>query len=163
MAIAIKKRSAFLIIVFTGFLTGTLDGLAAIIWAHKVPPAVIFDYIASGVFGKAAYTGGVPMLLWGILFHYTIAFAFTAFFYLVYPQVYKISQNKYVTGLIYGMITWIIMNLFVVPLSKIGFKPFLQVWPVIIGLGILILCIGMPVAVIADWQMKKKNRKSGVE
>ena len=158
MTKAIKKRSVFLIIVLTGFLTGTLDALAAIIWAYKVPPAAIFDYIASGVFGKAAYTGGVPMLLWGILFHYIIAFAFTTVFYLGYPVAYKISQNKYVTGLIYGMVTWIIMNLFVVPLSKIGFKPFLHVWPVIIGIGILVLCIGMPVAIIADWQMKKKSR-----
>jgi hypothetical protein len=158
MTISTKKRNTFLIIVLTGFLTGTLDAFAAIIWAHKVPPAVIFDYIASGVFGKAAYTGGAPMLLWGILFHYIIAFAFTVVFYLGYPVAYKISQNKYVTGLIYGMVTWIIMNLFVVPLSKIGFKPFLHVWPVAIGIGILILCIGMPVAIIADWQRRKRSR-----
>ncbi|WP_295797145.1 hypothetical protein [Mucilaginibacter sp.] len=158
MVIATKKRSTFLIIVLTGFLTGTLDALAAIIWAHKVPPAVIFDYIASGAFGKAAYTGGAPMLLWGILFHYIIAYAFTIVFYLGYPTAYKISQNKYVTGLIYGMVTWIIMNLFVVPLSKIDFKPFLHVWPVVIGIGILILCVGMPVAIIADWQRRKRSR-----
>lgn len=178
MTTAKKKRGTFLIIVLTGFLSATLDALAAIIWTLNASPALIFKYIANGVFGKVAIivfqsiasgafgkdvaTKDPSMAWWGVLFHYIIAYSFTAAFYLSYPFMYKISKNKYAIGLIYGMITWIIMNLFVVPLSKIGFKPFLHVWPVVIGLCMLILCIGMPVAIVADWQRRKEllSRKS---
>lgn len=145
----IGKR-IFMTIILTGLVAGTLDAVAAIIWAHKIPPEVIFEYIASGVFGKAAFQGGTIMIVWGLTFHYIIAMGFTVAFYFAYPLLYKIFRNKYIIACAYGILAWFIMNIAVVPLSKIGFTPFKHVSPILIGMGILIICIGLPVALVAD-------------
>jgi hypothetical protein len=158
-AMAIKNTTwhsnrIFLNIILIGLLTGTLDAIAALAWNYKANAGIIFEFIASGVFGKAAYTGGSTMVLWGILFHYIIAYAFTIAFYLTYPFFYKIFRNKYLIGFEYGIICWFVMNIIVIPISKIGLKPF-HVVPTIIGMMILIICIGLPVAIFADRRRKE--------
>ncbi|MDO3640958.1 hypothetical protein [Mucilaginibacter sp. L3T2-6] len=145
-----RRKPVFLKIFLTGLVAGTLDAIAAIIWSHKVPPAVIFQYIASGVFGKAAFQSGSDMVLWGLTFHYLIATGFTTVFYFAYPLFYRIFRNKYIIACAYGIVTWFFMNLVVVPLSKIGPAPFKHLAPILIGMGILIICIGLPVALVAD-------------
>lgn len=156
LAITTTRKPVFLKIFLTGLLAGTLDALAAIIWAHKVPPAAIFQYIASGVFGKAAFVSGNDMVLFGLTFHYLIAIGFTAAWYFTYPLFYGIFKNKYIIACAYGILTWFIMNLAIVPLSKIGWTPFKHVSGVLIGMGILIICIGLPAAWVAD-----RNRLKG--
>jgi hypothetical protein len=155
MAIKSNGNRPFSNILWIGFLTGTLDAIGAILWAYKLGPVIVFQFIASGAFGKAAFQGGMSMVWWGIFFHYFIAYSFTAILYVAYPSFYKFFRNKYLIGLEYGLITWIIMNFIVVPLSKIGFQPIHHVLPILIGIGILIICVGMPVALIADWKRKK--------
>jgi len=156
MSIAVNNnpQKNFINILWIGLITGTLDGIAALAWNYKANPAIIFEFIASGVFGKAAYTGGASMVLWGILFHYIIAYAFTTTFYISYPFFYKIFRNKYLIGFEFGLITWFVMNIIVVPVSKIGLKPF-KILPVVIGVSILIICIGLPIALIADRKRRK--------
>src|ERR1700712_4293854 len=53
-----KQTSTFITILWVGFLAGVFDADGALIWGYKTSPVVIFQYIASGVFGKAAFTGG---------------------------------------------------------------------------------------------------------
>lgn len=151
-----KKGKIFLNILWIGFLTGTLDALATILSSYKIGPVTIFQFIASGAFGKVAFKGGMPMVWWGVWFHYFIAYSFTAVFYVAYPSFYKFFRNKYLIGLEYGLITWIVMNFIVVPISKIGFHPVKQIWPILTGIFILIICIGMPVALIADFIRRRR-------
>ncbi len=150
-----KPNHAFANIVLIGFLTGTLDAIAACIWNYKVSPLVIFKFIASGVFGKAAFTGGAGMVAWGLFFHYFIAFSFSAVFYLLYPAFIRLIKDKYITAIIFALITWLITNLLVVPLSRIGWKP-MGMTGILIGFGILIFTIGLPIALIADKAYKKR-------
>lgn len=149
------KRSTLRNILWIGLLAGTLDGLAALILNYKINPALIFRFIASGVFGKAAFAGAEEMIVAGVIFHYLIAYAFTVAFYLLYPFSYSVLKNKYVVAIVYGGIAWLIMNLVVVPLSKIGphlIKPI----DIITGVCILIICVGLPVALMADRKHFKK-------
>jgi hypothetical protein len=152
-----KANITFVNILLTGLLAGTLDAIAAVVWNYKIKAVIIFQFIASGVFGKAAFAGGADMVLWGLLFHYTIAMIFTAAFYLAYPLFYSIFRNKYIVGVEFGLLTWMIMNLIVVPLSKIGHGPH-KLGAILSGMIILIICIGLPVALIAD--KVKRSRKS---
>jgi len=144
-----NKKQAVTTIIWIGLLTGTLDAIAALIWGHKTGPVVIFKYIASGVFGKAAFAGGAGIVLWGILFHYLIAFSFSAVFFLMYPSFISTLKNKYVAAIAFAMITWVITNLIIVPLSQIGWQP-MALKGILIGFGILILTIGLPNALITD-------------
>jgi hypothetical protein len=154
------KKNSFLVILSTGLLAGTLDAIAAIINytinGGKLP-SKIFQYIASGAVGPQAFTGGAGMVILGIIFHYTIAFSFTLFFFLIFPGLRILSKNLFITGLVYGIFVWLIMNLFVVPMSNVSQPPF-HIKQAIIGMLILMFAIGLPISfMIGRYYRHKKN------
>ena len=109
-------------ILIAGLIIGLLDGLAACISAYvqrEVTPDRVWRYVASGVFGKDAFAGGIPMAFMGLFFHFVIATGWTALFFLLYSRVKFLSWNKYVIGIGYGVFVMFAMNLVVVPLSNV--------------------------------------------
>ena len=140
-------------ILQAGLIAGTLDILSAFIYyfikSGKTNFLVIFKFIASGIFGKDAGAGGTAMILAGLILHYAIAFSFTIFFFWLYPKVNVMSKNRVVTAIVYGLFVWAIMNLIVVPLSDTVHRPF-NVENAIINMGILIVCIGIPLSFMAN-------------
>jgi len=156
----VKQTQTVLAIIWLGFITGTLDAIATIIWNFilndKIITALIFKFIAYGAFGKAALNSGNQMVVAGGIFHYLIAFLFSLVFYLGYPFCIRIFKNKYLTAIFYGVAAWVIMNLMVIPLSKIGYhviKPQIA----LAGIVILVICIGLPIVLIADRNLERKN------
>lgn len=144
-------KSKFLLLLLTCLLTGTLDAMAALIISYKIPPATIFKFIASGWFGVSAFKGGTDMVVWGILFHYLIAAIFTVACFQIYPVMIRIFKNKYLTGIIYGLVIWLIMNYLVLPYTNIHrSNAHIDIAGLIKGIAALIICIGLPVALIAD-------------
>jgi hypothetical protein len=137
-------------------LVGTLDILCAFgfyfIKTGSKNVEVVLKFVATGVFGKSAMTGGADMIIAGLIFHYCIAFAFTCFFFFLYTKLSLISSHPILAGIIYGIAVWAVMNLIVVPLSHVPARPFDPI-NAIINAAILVLCIGMPLAFIA----KAKN------
>jgi phosphotransferase system glucose/maltose/N-acetylglucosamine-specific IIC component len=73
------------------------------------------------------------------------------------PQFFK---NKVVAGIVYGLLIWAVMNLIVVPLSRIGSRPFTAM-NMIIEMLIIILCIGIPLSFMANSFYKKQNTSAG--
>ena len=150
------KKSKSLTILLICLMTGSLDAFAAILISHKIPPAVIFRFIASGWFGRGSMSGGSEMVLWGLFFHYLIAAIFSTVLFLIYPFMLKIFWNKYLTGIFYGIVIWLIMNFVVLPFTNIPKSHgHLQLTGLIIGVAALVVCIGEPVAIIADNFYKK--------
>lgn len=139
-------------IIKAGLLVGTLDILSAVIYVTirtgSFVPFSICKFIASGIFGKNAATGGTVMVIAGLVLHFIIVFAFTIFFFWLYPKIKFLSKNKILTGVIYGIFIWSFMNLVVVPLSNVASRPF-NVTNAAINMMILIVCIGMPLSFIA--------------
>ncbi len=144
-------------ILITGLVAGTFDGLAAIIHLSILgkDPIRVFNFIASGVFGKAAYTDGLSMILAGIALHYIIATIWTFIYFMIYPKI-KAPGSWVVSGLIYGVVVWAGMNLIVLPLSNIPPLPFTVTKAVIAAL-ILMLCIGLPISFSASKYFSKKS------
>jgi uncharacterized membrane protein YagU involved in acid resistance len=103
-------------------MAGTLDILAAFTSYYITTgknPLNILNYVASGVFGKTdAYAGGAGMALLGLLFHYLAAFAFTIFFFFIYPKLKLQSVNRFILAILFGFFAWVVMNKLVVPLSN---------------------------------------------
>jgi hypothetical protein len=149
---ALEKNKNLLATVFwIGLLAGSLDILAAFLQYyltfHRNPLRVLL-FIASGVFGKNAYSGGSIMYFAGALFHYIIAYSFTLLFFFIYPQIRLLSANRVITGILYGAFIWTIMNLLIVPMSKTPAIPFH--WPkALLAMGILIAAIGIPLSFFA--------------
>ncbi len=143
-----------------GLIVGTLDILSAFIYYFmKTGEKGVFNvlkFVASGVFGKAAFSGGNKMIIAGLVLHYIIAFAFTIFFLWLFPKIKAFSKNRILTGIVYGIFIWIVMNLVVVPLSNIGIGPFTIV-NALINVIILTVCIGIPLSFMASTFYKKEN------
>jgi hypothetical protein len=148
------SRNLIKAILITGFIAGTLDALAAGV-VSQVSFTRLFQFIASGAFGREeAFAGGTTMILWGILFHYFIAYFWTTLFFLAYPRVPLLQKNKYIVGLFYGVLVWLIMNLLVLPMSQIVQREFS--WAgAIRGTVILMLMIGLPISIMANRFYKK--------
>jgi uncharacterized membrane protein YagU involved in acid resistance len=137
-------------ILLAGFVAGIMDITAAIISYYirtQKEPTRLFQFIASGVFGKDALTGGTTMAVIGLLFHFMLAYIFAIAFYLIYPKIKLLSRNKIITGIVYGAIVWVIMNLVVLPLSNAPRLPF-NPKQAAIGMAILMVCIGLPISLI---------------
>lgn len=146
-----------------GLLVGTLDITSAFIYyfIRTGQPTVlnVLNYVASGLFGKAALTGGIGMQLAGLLLHYCIAFSFTIFFFWLFSRVKILSENRLLTGIGYGIFIWLVMNLIVVPSSKIGTRPFVLL-NALINVLILIICIGIPLSFMATRFSKQAQVRS---
>jgi uncharacterized membrane protein YagU involved in acid resistance len=112
-------------------------------------PYNLIKFVASGVYGKAAFEGGSDMVAMGLLFHYCIAFAFTIFFFLVYPYWDFLNKNWIVTGVLYGAFVWSVMNLLILPMTNVAQSPF-NFMKAAIAMTILILAIGLPLSHLAN-------------
>lgn len=153
-----RPGNALRAIVIAGLVAGFLDGAAASVQYYITTgnnPTRVFQFIASAVFGKSAFSGGLEMAAWGVLFHFLIALGFTVLFYILYPVMTRLARSRYLIGIIFGILVWVIMNLVVVPLSNAPQFPF-QLKGIFIGLGLIILMIGLPISLIFHHLVTKK-------
>lgn len=140
-------------ILITGLIAGTLDISAAIInymiATGGKNPVIILYFISSGVFGQFAFSGGLFYAVCGVVFHFVIAYSFISFYFFVYPRTRKLLKNRYLCGAAFGIATWCVMNLVVVPLSKTPPTGF-SLRQFILSILFLILFIGLPAAISAE-------------
>ncbi len=151
-------------IVKAWLLVGTLDILAAFIMVVVKTgknPLIVLTFIASALFGQEAYSGGTVMQVIGLVCHYFIALSFTVFFFLIYPKVKALQYNVIITGIAYGLFVWCVMNLIVVPSTQIPNRPF-DLAGAMINMAILIVCIGLPLAVMARRYHLEPSRSKAI-
>lgn len=142
-----------MMIILTALLAGFLDGVAAVLLFRtrgNKNPALLFRYIASAVYGKAAFGEGSRMVLRGVLFHFLIAGTFVGAYFGLYPYLAWFRTSPLLCAIVYGLLIWVIMNLGVVPLSRAAPRPFSLLFAVV-NMLILIAAIGLPTAYIARW------------
>lgn len=143
-----------------GLLAGTLDILSACLQAYiarAITPETVLRFIASGAFGKPAFTGGWEMPLVGLLFHYIIAYSFTILFFLVYPSIKLLSKSIVLTAIVYGIFIFVVMNLLVLPLTRVTRTP-IKFDKAAIATFILIVAIGLPLSFFARKFYRHNNQ-----
>jgi uncharacterized membrane protein YagU involved in acid resistance len=116
----------------------------------------VLQYVASGVFGKEAFSGGTTMTIAGLIFHYIIALSFTTFYFIVFPYVPFLGKQKLAGGVLYGAFVWSVMNLVIVPLSNTN-KSALTWSGASLNIAILIVCIGLPISLLASKYYSSKK------
>lgn len=146
------------LLALSGLLVGTLDIATALLQYYAQTgkdPNNVLRFIASGVFGSEAFAGGLPMAAWGLVLHYGIAFSFTALFFWLYRRVSFLSENTVLSGILYGVFIWCVMNLIILPLSRVPLGAF-DLGRAVVAVLILIVMIGLPLSFIAGKYLKPK-------
>ena len=131
-------------------IAGSLDISAASIQAYvtnKVTPDTLLRYIASGLFGKEAFSGGIAYVLIGLAVHFLIAFSCTVTYFFAYPKIKLLRISVLLSSFFVALVAWIITTRLIIPLSKIQQPPFNLV-KAIIAISILYFCVGLPIAFI---------------
>jgi hypothetical protein len=108
--------------VLATLVAGTLDIAYAIVVSgfRGVAPTVIWQSVASGLLGPAAYEGGMSTAVAGGLLHFGIMACAALTFYLLSRRWPSLVQRPFVWGPLFGVGVFIVMNYIVVPLSAIG-------------------------------------------
>lgn len=123
---ALGKPQAFAVIVWGGLVAGLLDAADALVAFGLVGfnPIQVLQFISSGAFGAAAFGGGLLMAVVGLLFHFVIAFAVAAVFYLASRSFPALVKNYAPAGLLFGAAVYLAMTYIVLPLTALAPSPF---------------------------------------
>jgi hypothetical protein len=107
-------------ILWGGLLAATFDLAFAVIFNYLrsgVPPVRIFQSIASGWLGKAAFEGGAGSAALGVASHYFILLVAAAVYYAASRKLVFLVQRAVLWGVIYGGTIYLFMHTVVLPLS----------------------------------------------
>lgn len=140
-------------------IAGILDITAACIQAYLVrgtTPDVVCKFIASGLFGKQAFSGGTEYVLIGLIVHFFIVFACAAVYFILYPRLGFLKKSILLNALLIAIIAWVVTTQIIIPLSKIPPAPF-DLKNVLVAIAILYCCIGLPITYFADRFYKSRN------
>lgn len=128
-------------------VAGTLDILAAIaltLWFGRQVPGML-RYVASGPFPAANEWGASGAAL-GLAVHFVLIAVMASAFVLATARFDHLRRHWLLWGVLYGLATWVVMNLIVVPL-RFGTMPSAQ--SIATQLFCHIVLVGIPVAWIA--------------
>ena len=108
-------------ILLGGLVAGTIDiGAAALI--NTTDPLIILRAIASGVLGRAAFQGGLPVSALGLALQEAMSLVIAAIYVLAATRLPVLVRRWIPSGLGYGVAIYAVMTFIVVPLSAAPMK-----------------------------------------
>jgi hypothetical protein len=143
-----KNFKLFSFIILTWLIAGTLDGLAALFILAK-GNTIVFKYVASAVYGEAAFAGGTGMVWAGVAFHYIVAAGVTTFYFLLYGMSPAFKKNKILMTICYGVFVWVMMNVVIVKLTNAHPAP-ISLQGAAKNILILIFCVALPIVLMRE-------------
>jgi uncharacterized membrane protein YagU involved in acid resistance len=108
--------------VYAGLIAGTVD-IAAASLINTANPLIILLAIASGLLGKAAFHGGGGVMLLGLVLQWVMSIIIAGIFTLAAARIPALARRWVLSGALYGVVVFIVMNFVVVPLSVAAIKP----------------------------------------
>ena len=142
-----------------GLVVAILDGLFALTFYGLilgVNPLRIFQSVAAGLLGSQSFSGGVKTFLLGLLLHYCVASCIATVYYLVSVKLPVLINHAVVSGLIYGMISYLGMKFVITPLSAIGRRPVPRLSIFLTEIVGHALLVGLPIALVARRSARAK-------
>lgn len=134
----------------TALIVGVCDITYAITFSYfrsGTSPQRLLQGVASGAFGREAFNGGWGTAAAGLGFHFLIAFTITALFFFAAARLPALTDRPLLTGPLYGIGVYIVMNWVVIPLSRIGPRPFPAMSVFVSGVLVHMFVIGLPIAI----------------
>ena len=152
-----QRPRAFNAILYGGLAVGLLDGMAAVILTliNGRNPGRMFQSIAGGLIGRASLEGGWATVLLGASLHVLIAFIWATIYYGASLRLPTLIRRPAIWGPIYGVVVYFAMQIIVLPLSAIRKPPFSFAAP-LQGIIVHIICVGLPIALMARRAAEKR-------
>jgi len=145
------QRSGWWAVLVGGLVGGALDILFAISFAayNGIPALRLLQSVASGLLGRDAYTGGVPIAALGLFLHFAMAIAFAGAFVLVSRRVALLVRRPLIFGGLFGVGVFLFMRFVVLPWS--AFPHPVSFRPLATTLDLLshVFLFGIPIALAA--------------
>jgi len=128
-------------LVIGGLIAGTVDiGSACVI--YKTNPVVITQAIAEGVLGSASFDEGLPSAALGLLLQWGMSIVIAFLCAAANARVAYLKSHWIVAGIVYGAVTFVVMNYVVVPLSRVGRSPSFSTSGLIENLvAVIVFCL----------------------
>lgn len=138
-------------IILGGLLAGALDITSA--FATIVPRGGkeidILHFMASGLIGGPAMTGGWTTALLGLLVHFGLTTMMATVFVLTSLRFEALRRAPWISGIAYGVVVYAVMNYVAVPLSAVAaWKPG-SGWAMVGGIMGHVAYVGLPIALLA--------------
>lgn len=146
-------RAILIAILLGGAVAGILDIGAASLISGK-DPGFIMQFIASGLIGKAAFSGGTGSMVLGAVLQVLMGIIIAAVFVLASLKLSWLRRRWVAAGLAYGVGIYVVMNYVVLPLSAVGRFPKFSVEGLVKN-GLAMLAFGLIVAWFAQSRLGK--------
>ena len=157
------RRSFFVSALTAGLIAGALDITAACIQAYLktgTTPAQVLKYVASGAVDPKTFSNDTMLAVVGLLVHFIIAISFTFFFFFLAKQIPSLVKYPILIGILYGAFVWGAMRFLLLPyISRLNPKPIEGAEAIknaAISAGIIVICIGIPVVLLARKYIRGK-------
>lgn len=144
------------VIALATLVAGTLDILFAMILSVTLGRGIgnMLRYVASGPF-PAAPEMGTPGAILGLLTHFTLMAIMAAVFVTFARQLPALMAKPIHWGIVYGLVTYVVMNLIVVPLRFDAPLPP-SARAIVTQLFAHIVLVGIPIALITARHQRRR-------
>lgn len=110
-------------------------------------PADILHGIASALVGAQSFQGGWPTAALGLVLHFFIAFSAATVFYLASRKLAFMTRRPVLSGVLYGVVVYLVMYWVVIPLSRYHRRPF-SISATLIAIITHMVCVGLPISLV---------------
>jgi len=148
-AVPLQKSNPYAAILWGGAAVGVFDITYACVASAiraGVSPVRVFQSVASGLLGAAAFEGGLPTAALGLALHFLIAFTWAAVYVAASRKLRFMVERAVPAGLLYGVVVYAFMNLVVIPLSAAPFKVSYPPFKLAVDVAGHMLLVGLPIA-----------------
>lgn len=138
-------------------IAGTLDILAAVTMTllYGRDPMAMLRYVGSGPFPGATGMGTAGSVL-GLAVHFALMAIIATVFVLAAARIRTLWRKPVLWGFLYGVGTYVVMNLLVVPL-RFGLPLPPTVWAIAPQLAFHIILVGIPIALAAAKHIRGRS------
>ena len=151
-SISLTTRNSLLRPIVLGgmfiFISQVIHQWIVITLIQGTPYILVWQYIASGLLGDAAFEGGIGTALLGLFIHLIISFVIAGVFILAADRIPLLRRYAIAGSLLYGFGVFVVMNMIVTPLSAAPPLPAPTMPWLIEAIIEHVLAIGLPLGIL---------------
>lgn len=117
---AVRRDNALRTVLYAGATAATIDIVFAFVFFGirlGATPVRVLQSVATGLYGRSAFDGGLATAAVGLIAHYSILVVAAWFYWLAWQRLPALHRRVVAWGLLYGIAIWLAMTFVIVPLS----------------------------------------------